>query len=107
MYKKLLKSTLVFTVAAFLFTGCAYVAAPLTGFVYTDLYAPMAATSNNIGTKVGTAEATSILGIVATGDASINQAAKNGNISQISHVDYHSTSILGIYSTFTVMVYGN
>lgn len=96
----------ILLISAMLFSGCAFVGSPVVGGVYTDVYAPLAATSNSVGTKVGTAEATSILGIVATGDASINQAAKNGNITSISHVDYHATSILGVYATFTVMVYG-
>jgi len=104
---RLIKSLAIFLTTAIILGSCAFAAAPVTGFVYSDVYAPMAATSNSVGTKVGTAEATSILGWVATGDASINLAAKNGNITEISHVDYHSTNILGFYATFTVMVYGN
>jgi hypothetical protein len=92
---------------AFLFTSCgAYVAAPATGFLYTDLKAPIMATSNPVATKVGTAEVTSILGIVATGDASIAAAARNGGITRISHIDYEAKSILGIFAKYTVYVYG-
>jgi hypothetical protein len=93
-------------IAGFL-TGCgAYVASPLTGFLYTDVKAPITATSNEGATKVGTAAATSILGIVATGDASINAAAKSAGITKIHHVDYQGTSVLGIFAKFTVFVYG-
>jgi len=74
--------------------------------IYTDVKAPEAVTSNAGKSKVGTAMATSIMGLVAQGDASIETAAKSAGITRIQHVDYHSTSILGIYSTFTVTVYG-
>ena len=104
--KKLLV-TFSIVVTAFLFTGCAaYVQTPALGALYTDVEAPITATSNEVGSKVGRAEASSILGIVATGDASIQEAAQNANISKISHVDYHSTNILGIYATYEVIVYG-
>ncbi len=87
-------------------TGCAFVAAPVTGVVYTSTKAPIVATSNELGTKVGTGEATSILGIAATGDASIQTAARNAGISKISHVDYEAFSVLGIFARVTVYVYG-
>jgi outer membrane lipoprotein-sorting protein len=56
-------------------SGCAFVSAPLMGSLYTDVKAPLAVTSNAGSTKVGTAKAQSILGIVATGDASIEAAS--------------------------------
>lgn len=63
-------------------------------------------TSNALGTKVGQASATSILGIVGTGDASIQAAAKKAGITKISHVDESATSVLGIYAKYTTTVYG-
>ena len=90
-----------------LLAGCAAMAMqPVTGFIYSDVKGPLTATDNTVSSKVGTAVCTSILGLVAQGDASIETAAKNGGITKISHVDYHSTNILGIYATFTVTVYG-
>ncbi len=56
--------------------------------------------------KTGAATATSILGIVATGDASIEAAAKNAGITRIHHVDHHTKNILGFYAEFTTIVYG-
>jgi hypothetical protein len=92
---------------ATLFSGCAAsVQSPALGAIYTDAKAPITATSNELGDKVGQAEVTSVLGLVATGDASIQKAAENGNITKISHVDYHSENILGIFATYTVTVYG-
>lgn len=99
--------SLTVLVAATLFlTSCAGVMAPAVGGLYTSTKAPLTATSNTVGTKVGTAELTSILGIVATGDASINEAAKKAGITKISHVDYESFSVLGFYGKLTVYVYG-
>ena len=104
--KKLLSLALLFASAA-TFYGCATVASPVMGGIYTDVKAPITATTNSKGSKIGTATATSILGLIATGDASIHTAAKNGGITNIRQVDYHSTSILGIYATFTVEVHGD
>ena len=80
----------------------------MNGVVWPPVQAPLAAT--NDGTKptlVGRAEATSILGLIATGDASIAAAERNGGITQIHHVDYETHNFLGIVATFTTVVYGN
>jgi hypothetical protein len=103
---KTIKTILLSSVAACLFTSCAIVRTPLTGLIYTDMKSPMAVTSNGGSTKVGTAKAQSILGIVATGDASIETAAKSAGITKIHHVDEHGTSILGIVASYEVIVYG-
>jgi hypothetical protein len=103
---KKLKSLAFAGAAALMLSSCAGVMAPVTAAIYGDVSAPYAVTSNNVGTKVGTASAKSILGIVATGDASVNAAAQNAGITKISHVDYRSTHILGFIATFEVMVYG-
>jgi hypothetical protein len=54
----------------------------------------MAATSNSGSSKMGSVECASILGLFATGDASIETAMKNGGITKIHHIDYHSTGII-------------
>ena len=87
-------------------SSCAMVSSPVLGTIYTDVKAPLAVTSNANSSKVGSAEATSILGIVATGDASIDTAAKSAGITKIHHVDVQSFSVLGIFARFTVYVYG-
>ena len=92
--------------AALLMTSCAQVKSPLTGFIYTDLKAPRAVTDNTGSSKVGTSEAQSILGILATGDASIESAAKSAGITKIHHVDEHVSGILGIIAKYKVVVYG-
>lgn len=101
--KKLLLSVAV--VAAVALSSCVGVSTPLAGFVYTDVESGLAVTSNSLGSKVGRAKGTGII-CVAVGDASIQTAAKSAGIKKISHVDQHSLSVLGIYSTYEIIVYG-
>jgi len=102
-----LKCSIVALLLAFTLSGCAAMAVqPATGFLYSDVKAGMTATSNVGTSKVGTAMAQSILGLICTGDASIEAACKNGGIKRIHHVDYHSKCILGLYAEYTVYVYG-
>lgn len=103
---KNIKKLLFVAGTTLILSSCATVKSPLMGVWYTDVKAPVTATSNSISTKVGSAEATSILGIVATGDASIDAAAKSGGITKIHHVDEQSTSILGFLAKYKVYVYG-
>jgi len=92
---------------AILLIGCAAMAiSPVTGSLYTDVSGPVTATAHSTYSKVGTASCESILGIIAIGDASIETAAKNGEITKIHHIDYRSTNILGIYAKYTIYVYG-
>ena len=68
---------------------------------------PLAATSNPLGTKCGEVSYPVFLSCIAfNGDASIQTAAKKAGITRISHIDVKMTSILGIYGTYTVYVWG-
>lgn len=89
-----------------LFSSCAAVKSPVTGFVYQDVTSGNHATSNALGSKVGRASVKSILGIYSSGDASIQAAAKSAGITKISHVDEKAHNILGIVATYEVIVYG-
>jgi hypothetical protein len=102
------KATLIALVLSLtLLAGCgAYVVSPVMGVLYSDVKAPLTATSNASYSKVGKASATSILGLIATGDASIDAACKSAGITKIHHVDFHSNNILGLVATYTVYVYG-
>ncbi len=72
-----------------------------------SLTLPVAATSNAVGSKVGTSKATGYLGILFFDqDASIRAAAKNGGITKISTVDIKSTSLLNIIVTYETVVTG-
>lgn len=87
--------------------GCAMVASPVgNAAIYTSVRGPVAVGEASRGTQAGEACAHNILGIVATGDASIAQAKRNGSVSAIESVDHHSTNILGVYSQFCTIVTG-
>ena len=78
------------------------------GMFYTEIKAPIGAGDGNLNySKVGTSKATSVLGMVATGDASIKTAAANGGIRTIKYVDYDAKNILGIFGEYTTTVYGD
>ena len=88
-------------------SGCAFARSPVTGLVYLDTSAGEAISSNDVGAKKGEACASSILGWVGTGDASITAAAKAGGITKISHVDSTASDILLVYAEYCTIVYGN
>ena len=101
-----MKKVLVLAIALLFLSSCAGVRSPLIGMLYGDVKSPVTATSNTGSMKVGTAEATSILGIVATGDASIEAAAKAAGITKIHHVDEHAVNYFIFYAKYTIYVYG-
>ena len=85
--------------------GCATAASPVTGMLYSNVSAPLTATeAPDQAQRVGRASVRSILGIIATGDASINTAAPNGGIREIHYVDYESQNFFGVLAEFTVVV---
>ena len=87
-------------------SGCAMARGPVTGFWYTDTHSGVSATSNQAGNRVGEACASSILGLIATGDASVEAARRNGGITMISSVDEKTSNILGVYANYCTIVRG-
>lgn len=72
-----------------------------------SLTMPAAATSNPIGSKVGTAKATGFLGVLFfDADASIRTAAKNGGITKVSTVDVKMSNLLGLIVSYETIVTG-
>lgn len=72
-----------------------------------SLTLPVTATSNEVGSKVGTAKATGFLGVLFFDqDASIRKAARDGNITKISTVDIKQGNILNIIVTYETIVTG-
>jgi TRL-like protein family len=89
-----------------LLAGCAVVAqGPITALVAVDMKGPVSLGPATGSAKVGRSEAWGIL-VYATGDASIATAMKNGGIKRAHHVDNETMTILGIYSKYTTIVYG-
>lgn len=94
-------------VAALTLASCSTVATGAgIGALYTGVTEGMLATSNTVGTKVGTSSSVGVLGIVAVGDASIQKAAKEAGITKISHVDVKKTGVLGLFAQYQTIVYG-
>lgn len=106
--KQNLANIFVLLVTAVMLSGCfAFSVAPVTGILYTEVTGPFDATgSEGEATLVGTAECTSILGLIATGDCSIQAAMEAGGITEVDYVDFESSNILGIYATFVTVVHG-
>ena len=90
-----------------LLSGCASMCP--VGLLYTEVKVPnLMGDGKDISySKVGVSKATSVLSLVATGDASVKAAAANGNIKTIKYVDYDAKNILGFYGEYTTTVYGD
>jgi len=88
-------------------TGCAVMAAgPVLAPLAVDLKGPVAmGDTNAAASKVGEAQAQGIL-IFAFGDASIQAAASQGQITRIHHVDSEVLNVLGVYARYKTIVYG-
>ena len=90
-----------------LLTSCASVDAPTPGFIYSNVkHGTDVGDGNAAATKTGKACATSMLGWVATGDASIEAAARDGGISRNAYVDHTSKVIMGVYGEYCTVVHG-
>lgn len=86
-------------------SGCAAPYGP--GMIFSDMNAPITASSSTSCNKTGESEMTNILGWIATGDASIDSAKKAAGISRVASVDYHFSNILGIIQVTTTKVCGS
>jgi hypothetical protein len=89
-------------------SGCAIVTGGegyAMGSIYSG-YKMGGAVGPGTGTKTGQSCASSILGVVAIGDASISAAKAAGGITQVAHVDHDLFSILGVYATTCTIVVG-
>jgi len=62
---------------------------------------------NDTDIKTGKSCATSVLGIVATGDISTQAAAQQMDITEIKSVTYTVNNILGVIGTYCTIVKGN
>lgn len=85
--------------------GCMTVQSPAVGSIYMDVKGPVDA-GESVGSKEGKACATSIAGVYATGDASIEAAAMDGGISDIESVDHHSKHLV-VFGTYCTIVRGS
>jgi hypothetical protein len=104
--KKVVISVLALALLAPMF-GCAGAGTgPVSGWAWADVHGPVDS-EGAVGGKKGEACATSYLGVVALGDASIATAAANGGIKSVTNVDQHTTNMLGIIVKYCTIVSGN
>lgn len=104
---KMLKVLVLFALVAFV-SGCgAYASSPVFGGLYSDVHGPVQAGDPGVeATKEGEACASSYLGIIGAGDASIHSAKEDGGIADVASVDHHTTSILGLIAEYCTVVRG-
>jgi hypothetical protein len=93
-----------------IFAGCAGgYPVPADGFLFVSVTAPgwYPGVTNQIGAKTGSSAATGFVGLIATGDASIEAAARAGGITKIHSVANKWTKILGgLYWKFETHITG-
>ena len=93
---------------------------PPPGILYSSFKAPQRLANGALGSRSGTAAVQSIglpplplpglktgVNLFSWGDASTEQAKRNGGISRVTHVDYDCRMILMVYRRYTTEVYGN
>lgn len=94
--------------------GCAFpiISAPVvpaSGIFYTNYRVPLDTDfdKTQVGSKSGEATCVNILGLVSVGDAGTKAAAANGRITTIRSADYEYFNILGLFSQYKTIVYGD
>lgn len=102
-----LLSVAVIAVVGLSLAGCQIVASPMLGVIYTETKYGDTATTATAATKEGKACGQSILGWVATGDASVAAAKAAGGITTVSSVDHTAKQILGIVGDWCTIVKGS
>ncbi|MFA4944213.1 MAG: TRL-like family protein [Lentisphaeria bacterium] len=94
--------------AGLLASGCVMPNGPVFAGIVLDQKGAVAGVDNSVSTenmKQGVATAKGIV-LFSTGDASIKTAMQNGNIKKVHHVDSEQFNVLGIYSEYKTIVYG-
>ena len=81
-----------------------------TGLFYTNSVYPVTATGATVKNlndlKLAEVSTTTILFLFEKGDAGIDRAIKEAEITKISHIDVHEKSIFIFWRKLTVRVYG-
>ena len=100
---------LVVTLAVSL-VGCATIS-PFIGVVFTQVKYPhnqaVVSSDGTIGSKMGKSTAYYLLGIAAFGDASVQEAARMGGITEIKTVEHEYVSVLAVvYGQYTTIITG-
>ncbi len=105
MNKRIIIILLIF-ISTTALSGCGFVADGPFGWVYTDHTTPIAIGPAGSGSKVGKACIHSFFGAISIGDASIEEAMKDGNVNEIFSVNKANLSIFGTYTRQCTIVRG-
>jgi hypothetical protein len=92
--------------SAVILSGCAS-SIPMGGII-TDVKMPVAAGGDKMPAQLkrGESMCKSYVGMVATGDASIQAALRDSGIKTIYYVDWEAFNVLGIYGEYKCVVHG-
>jgi len=113
--KSVLRAGVVLAVAALTGLGCGWMQAyraPVvpprgSGFSTTRVPMNLRFRATKLGSKKGSATSSTVLGLVSWGDSSTATAARNGNISTITHADSEFFNLLTLYGYHRTIVYGD
>jgi hypothetical protein len=105
MMKKIATIAAISSVA--LLGGCATGYTPVSAGLITNVKGPITATEHSGTSKTGTACASTIIGLVNTGDASIAAAKANGGIRTVSTVDFHTKGFYPFFGETCIIVKGD
>jgi len=101
----MLKKIILICVTSSVLVGCATGLSPVGVGLITDVKGPITATGMT-GSKTGTACATTTLGLINKGDASIEAAKQAGNITVVASADYHTKGFYPFVGETCVTVTG-
>ncbi|PTU75371.1 TRL-like family protein [Pseudomonas mangrovi] len=102
----MIKKVLLASGFAVLLSGCATGMSPVGVGLITDVKGPITATTAQ-GSKSGSACATTIIGLINKGDASIQAAKTAGGISSVATADYHTKGFYPFFGSTCVNVTGS
>jgi hypothetical protein len=102
-----MKKLILLGFAAAILNGCALGGTRNgAGMLFTDTKDSITVTANTGTSKMGSTCAFNILGLVSTGDMSVETAKKISGISKVATVDYSQFSILTFFAKTCVIVKG-
>ncbi len=102
--------TLLPTLSLIILTACATTgmnSGTGTAFINMETTEAVSVTAHKLGTKTGMACSSNILGVYASGDASVHTAAKAGGITNITSIDKQFTNYAFVYGKMCTIVTGN
>jgi hypothetical protein len=104
-----MKNTIILIIATFVLSSCTSTRSGVTsGALFSSWNDTISGVSDNSVqvSKTGEACATNILGLVATGDSSVETAKMNGRINKVAYADTTYLNVLGLFQKGCTVVKG-